>query len=428
MRCPATPEQRSAANGSRLRGLAQQSLIVVLQRFSDQDHPWQTRVLRACAPILRIPRSTPSVTLVTRHEDVLHILEHPESFVAPFGPRLPGDFIAGVDGPKHERYVREMRAVIRDGDPDRIRDLTTPMAEDAIRRARAAGTMDVGAELVQPIYQRIIADYLGLSGLDAARLWQWTEDIFENIFLNFANWPAIQRRADVANAQFQEQVSALIATAKQRPGDERFPADSVLRRMIERQSLAPSEALSDAEMATGLIGLAIGWLWHGARTALIVVDSLLSHPRWLALARAAATAPEDDDQLRRVLWEVLRFRPVQQFIPRICEVQTAFDDRSGRPRTIRRGELVLAGTQSAMHDARAIPSPETFDSTRADTQYLIFGWGSHACPGEPITRLQLPAMLRPLLEIENLTRADTAAGRLTWHGPRAIGLSVAVPR
>jgi cytochrome P450 len=161
--------------------------------------------------------------------------------------------------------------------------------------------------------------------------------------------------------------------------------------------------------------MAIGWLWHGARSATLAVDELLARPEALALAREAAW-DGDLEQLRRLLWEVYRFRPVQPRVSRRCTAETVLAADTPRARRVPSGAMVFAGSHSAMWDETAVPDPEDFDATRADGQYLVFGGGPHRCPGEHVMGVQLPALLAPLLRSDGLQRAPGLAGVTRWEG------------
>jgi cytochrome P450 len=125
-----------------------------------------------------------------------------------------------------------------------------------------------------------------------------------------------------------------------------------------------------------------------------------------------------------VLWEVLRFRPVQAGLYRTCIRDTTIAPGTARERRVRAGTPVFVGTHSAMWDETAIPNPAVFDHTRSDDQYLIFGDGLHRCFGERIERVQLPAMLAPLLRAGRLRRAPGSDGKLRWQGPSPDGFRV----
>lgn len=353
----------------------------------------------------------PSVVVVTRRDDVDEVLDDPAAFVFPYLDHLPGEFLLGSRPAEHRRQRAELDAVLRREDTDRLRRLAAGEAAACVERGRRSGRMDVVTELVHPVLDVVLDDYVGTPGPDPETRLRWARDLFEHIFLNRGALRSVAQRAEVAGRQMDAHVASLIAEVRNDPTGP----DTLLRRLLERQETAPGTALDDAEIRGNVIGMAIGWLWHGARSAVLAVDELLDRPDALAYARDAAR-DEDLEQLRRLLWEALRFRPVQIGLPRRCVAETTLAVGTPWARRIPRGTTLLVGTHSAMWDETAVPDPEDFDATRAESQYRVFGSGPHRCPGEPVMGVQLPALLAPLLRSEELRRAPGRAGRLRWDG------------
>jgi cytochrome P450 len=428
---PSAASSLSAASRRRQLLLAdlQQAMLVGMERVFDRDHPRFYRALRRHHPVARFRWPVP-MTAVSRREDVLTVLSDPQTFEAAYGPHLPGPFVLGLEGKAHDRYAAELREVIRAEDAPYVGRLAAETARLSLNLRWPRGTLDVGSDVVHPALDLVIAEYLGIPGPDEQpnrrqqTQWQWAEDMFEDIFLNSADKSTIRERAKIASDQMGAHVGSLVAARRR---TESGLGDDVLGRLLKRQNVAPTTALNDDEVVFSMIGLAIGWLWHGARAALIAVDTLLDDPVKLAEARRAAQDTEDPDRLRRVLWETLRFRPVQPFLLRTCTRDTVIAPGTDHERRVSRETLLAVGTHSAMWDTDAIPCPDRYDTTRSDDQYLIFGRGAHACLGEPIARVQLPALLRPLLQIDGLQRAKGSAGRLRWSGPRPVGLKITWP-
>jgi cytochrome P450 len=365
-----------------------------------------------------IPRVFGTV-VVTRRDDVLAVLADTAHFALPYGPRLPGRFVLGLTGAALERDQAELRAVVRPDDLEFLKGLAESEAERRVAAAAAIGGLDVGSGLVHPVLDTVVARYLGVAAPDPVTGLRWSRDLFQDLFLNVAGLASVRRRAQRAATEMGSHIDHLIAARRAAPDRP----DDVLGRLLDRQHVAPETALSDTEIRTSLIGLALGWLWHGAKAPLIALDELLDRPDAFDAARAAARA-RDPEALRRVLWEVLRFRPVQAGVNRVCIRDTTIAPGTAWERRVRAGTPVLVGTHSAMWDETAVPDPAVFDPTRAEGQYLIFGDGLHRCFGERIVRVQLPAMLGPLLRADGLRRAPGAEGKLRRQGPSPDGFRV----
>jgi cytochrome P450 len=390
-----------------------------VQRALDTNRIARADLLRRHFPVLRLG----SLVVVTRRDDVVDILTRPDTFSLPYASRLHGRFLLGLEGDEHAAGVAELRRVLRNEDVPRVAALVSSTSEEIVERCRAQGELDVGTDLVYPVMIRSVMDYLGLREVDPDDLLRWSREMFQNIFLNPADLPEVSERARQAQLRMNAVVAQVVERVRTSPSMRSDAEQTVVARMVtERRELTAED--SD-DIRDNLVGLAIGWLWHGARAALIATDEVLKRPDLLARARTAAT-DEDLPALRRVLWEVLRFRPVQPGLFRECVKSGVIGPGTSRERRVRQGDRVFVGTHSAMWDEAAVPDARDFLAERAEGQYLIFGAGSHTCLGLEIMRVQLPALLAPLLREPGLQRAFGLPGRLRYRGAAVDGFLVTV--
>jgi cytochrome P450 len=405
----------AVARGRDLRAGLERAVVTRPPRWLETGTRSRLTLLRRHQPVLALGRR---VAVLTRRDDVLAVLHDPATFPLPYGRRLPGAFVLGLAGPEFERQRAELTAVL-DDDEQRLRDLVARPAELRVRAAGQRGYCDVGADLVHPLLDEVVGRMLGVSGPDATTLLRWARAMFLDIFLNLPDLAAPREEAERAAAEMTAHFDRLVSERRAAGRG----ADDVLGRLLDRQARRVPTALTDAQIVDSLIGLAIGWLWHGAKACLVAVDELLARPDALVLARDAARR-DDLDALRRVLWETLRFRPVQPGVFRSCAHDVTLGAGSPDARPVRRDGHLFVGTHSAMWDEAAVPDPARFDATRAEGQYLVFGAGPHRCLGEPIMRVQMPALLAPLLAVDGLHRDPGPAGRLRWDGATPAELRV----
>jgi cytochrome P450 len=389
-----------------LRASIQQGAITAPERFFDFRNVSGLKLLRSHRPIARIG----TTFVVARRHDVLAVLEDPRTFPTPYTSGLAAGFVLGLTGAKYDEQKAALGAALRAPALD-----VGSHARSCVDRVES-DRLAVGSELVRPVLVELVSRYLGVRELRRESLIRWTQAIFQDIFLNNYQLSCIHERAEDATRQFRAAVRSEVRARRQAldmPGGRGPVTDDMLTRLL---TPARGRGLSEDQIVDNLIGLAIGWLWHGAKAAILAVDGLLDRPHALSLARTAAQAGEREE-LRRIIWEVLRFRPVQVGVPRTCARAAVLGAGTPHRTDIPAGAIVLAGTHSAMWDETAIPDPHHFDPTRSDQQYLIFGHGTHKCMGEPIMRRQLPELLMPLLARDGLTRASGRPGRLSWVGP-----------
>jgi cytochrome P450 len=74
-----------------------------------------------------------------------------------------------------------------------------------------------------------------------------------------------------------------------------------------------------------------------------------------------------------------------------------------------------------MFDERIVESPNDFRTDRPPYLDMHFGYGLHTCFGQYVNRVQIPGILKPLLQRPGLRRA----GELQFQGPFPSSLAVA---
>jgi cytochrome P450 len=82
---------------------------------------------------------------------------------------------------------------------------------------------------------------------------------------------------------------------------------------------------------------------------------------------------------------------------------------------------VMLMTHAGMFDAEIFQRPTELRADRPATSYLHYGAGIHACAGAALSNLQVPMLVRKLLE-----RDFRATGKLNWSGPFPNSLPVTV--
>src|SRR5207302_590010 len=122
----------------------------------------------------------------------------------------------------------------------------------------------------------------------------------------------------------------------------------------------------------------------------------------LVRAPAAAAKADDDDALSDLIFEALRFRPINPMVVRVAKEDYSLAAGEQHQTLIRKGTTVFALTWSAMFDPRVLQAPEEFRPDRPDYHYMHFATGRHACYGRYISRIQVPQILKPLLKLEGL--------------------------
>jgi cytochrome P450 len=382
------------------RSTVERAMISWPERLFDRNSVSAMGPLRRRRPIARLGRTV----LVTRWADATAVLADGETFPASYSEGLAGGSVLGQLGGRRAAVRQLLIDELKQEDLEGLERLAAEGA--AARVADSSGRLAVGRELVRPTLLDSVATYVGVESDQPERLVWLARAAFQAIFLNPLGLATVRDEGRLAVALWDQEVRRVL----RRRGDGLEGSDDLATRLLLQHR---SGRLTEQEVVDNLVALAIGWLVHGAKAAMVALDTLLSRPEELSAASGAAQEG-DVERLRGILWEVLRFRPVQVGVLRRCEDSAVLAGGAPRETTIRGGDSLLVCTHAAMWDEELRPEPERFDAG-TDGRHLHFGWGEHRCLGEAIMGRQLPAMLMPLLALDTLERAG-AGGKLSWAG------------
>jgi cytochrome P450 len=107
------------------------------------------------------------------------------------------------------------------------------------------------------------------------------------------------------------------------------------------------------------------------------------------------------EMLPTAIEEVLRFRSVLHWLPRVVKRDTPYLGNA-----LKEGELVLPVFAAANRDVAQFPDPDRFDIHRSPNRHLGFGHGIHLCLGATLARLEAKVVLGELLHRYPRMRRD----------------------
>jgi cytochrome P450 len=350
--------------------------------------------------------------VVTLAEDVRAVLGDHEHFTVdlyePKMEAITGPFFLGLDDTPLARHDEAaMQAAVR---PDDMAAIGTLVLEAARGQVVAAnGSIDVVSELADPVLDRAIAEYFGTPGPDMPTQLRWARNLFEDIFINVTNDEKTHARALADAAEMRPHLDRLIDERKALSDGP----DDVLGRLLR------AGELHDIAIRHNLIGLIVGWIPTVSKALALAVEELLHRERELEGAQRAAR-DGDLELVAAYVWEALRFRPQNWGLLRKCPGGHVIAPGTERETSVPAGATVVAATLSAMNDETEVDAPDEFRTDRPYSTYMHFGHGLHRCFGEPINRVQLPALMTALLEGGPIERD----GDMEWEGPYPSSLRV----
>jgi cytochrome P450 len=383
--------------------------------------------------------------IVTKADDVREVLARFDDFTLGqfIEPGMPwGAFIMTIDWREQHALERSLlESVVNPAaDMRAIRALVVDECRRQIDIAGASGRIDAVAQIAEPVAVRVAAEYFGVPAVGSSpqRMADAMADLAGIIMVNppVGSPPFVSSRdniAQVTNAVLAQLDDAKAAIGR---GEVASLPDTLLTRLARLHSQGKQPAWFNDDWIrrylTGLIATGGATIVRATAHAL---DQILAHPDGLKLARAAAARldqnPDDPAataELRQLLYEALRFRPMLPLLIRDCPRDTVIASGTSRARIVPGGTRVLASPLAAMFDPEAVKDPWQFRAGRPADAYLLFGHGVRSCFGRYIADIAIFEILRALLRCPDLARAAGADGQVRYGGPAARGLTVTFQR
>ena len=364
--------------------------------------------LRAEAPVhpVRLPNGH-VVWLVSRYDDVVALLKDPRLVKdqrraegsKPFS-RLPGVLgflqaiernMLDVDAPDHTRLRGLVHLAFTPRLVERMTVRVESLADELLRKALSAGSMDLVSAYALPIPATVIAEMLGIPPADQGRFHKWSSAVVASTagpnLLRVL--PAIWR--------FVRYIRQVIALKRAKPEDDLISA------LVQAEDAG--ERLREDELVAMVFLLVVA----GHETTVNLIGNgalaLLQFPEELARLR------DDPSFDASGVEELLRFySPVEVSTERYA--REAFQVASV---TIPRGSLVYGVLSSANRDETQFERPNVLDLGREKNRHLAFGQGIHYCLGAPLARLEGQIALRKLLTRCPSLRLAVPESTLCWR-------------
>jgi len=344
--------------------------------------------------------------LLTRYDDISRALKDPRFSAARSAAmfeRMPPDlredtrplqraftlWLLMMDPPSHTRLRGLVGKAFVPSLVASLRPRIQRLADEAIDRVAARGSLELIADLAQPIPAIVIAELLGVDPAEHHRFKQWSDDL------------ALMELGPRGFRQAQDSMLAMMA----------YLGEVVAARRVEpradlvSQLLAAEDAgqfLDEDELLANCV--LILFAGHETTTNLIGngILELLRHPDQLALVR------DDPGLVGPAVEELLRFHGPIQRVRR-----TLLESIELGGKQLRAGDAVWLLVGAANRDPAVFDDPERLDVTRRPTRHLTFGFGPHFCVGAALARLEGSIVLETILRRLPALHGDLA--RLSWR-------------
>ena len=362
---------------------------ITVEELERDPYPAYAR-LRAKEPVAWV--ESVGLWLVTRWDDVQHVIKSPDVFTAETEPstlnRTFGKNLLGSEGQYHSRIRSIIQPWFRNQAighyPDEV---VAPIANDLIDAFAGRGEADIVADLAEPLSVRVLKRATGLGDhVDDDTLRRWFHELAVGA-ANFEADPEKQRVADAASAEVDQTAGRILDRLEQAPDDTLL--SSMLHTEIDGQRLTREEIQSNLKVmivgglqaVTDLIGIS---LW-----------ALLLHPE------QAESVAADPELITPAIEEAARWHA-----PVGTSTRQATQDTELCGVKLEKGALIAAVLASANRDERYWNEPDRFDIEAHRRPHLAFAGGAHVCVGALLARYEARTTLRVLLERLRNLRLD----------------------
>lgn len=320
--------------------------------------------------------------VVTRYPDVVTVLHHfsadrtptPEYLgkigLTEFAPiaQVMVKQMLFLDPPAHTRIRRLASYAFTPNRVAVLRDHIRDIVKDLIDAVMQKGSLDVIAELAEPLPYTVTAEMLGVPVQDAPQLKAWSQDFAEmlgNFQHNPERAPRVRRSLDEMTGYFQSATREI----------QRHPRAGLIHSFLTAE--AEGDRYTEEEVIANTIVTMVG----GQETTTNLIGNgvltLLRNPEELARLKA------DLSLIPSAVEEMLRYEPPSQHTARLapCDVEL------GGKKILNR-QAVIAVMAAGNRDPQRFPEPDRFDVTRKDNRHLSFGWAAHFCFGAALARIE----------------------------------------
>lgn len=355
---------------------------------------------RGLFPVLNVG----SKVFVFRDADVREILKRDRDFTLrqinyDNIARHIGPFILGMDdGEEYQRDIQILRSVVRKDDVERIGKFVKWTADDLLDQVE--GEFDMVSAFTRLTPLKLLGEYFGTPGPNAADMYRWNRTLFWDVFLELKENPELRERANQCAQEMAAYLDGLMAELKSVLNSGTRLADNLLTRLLALQQGSHPE-LTDEWIRGNISGIFLGALEPTNKSLVNILGELYNRPEKLKAAQTAAQAG-DTKAVAGFAWEALRFHPNAPALLRYADKEQFIGGEGRKKRKIKAEKEIFLMSLSAMFDSRAVKNPKAFDPARPFSTYLYFGLGLHTCYGNHVNFVAIPEMLAAVLRRPNL--------------------------
>ena len=345
------------------------------------DHPHDAyRELRTQCPVHRGNFAGHPSVYVSRFEDVMWALRHPDVFsssaealdMGQDQPLIP----LQVDPPEHTQYRRLLNPEfvpreIAKLEPD-VRTLVNQLLDGFADRGRC----DFHEEFATPLPSTVFLALMGMPQDDLATFLRWRDQTIRPD-VEFGDLEGAARIRQQTSHEITQYFEALIDEKRANPDDRLMTR--IINASIDGRTLSRTE----------LLGICHLLLLGGLDTVTATLDCMVS---WLAEHPVERHKIVNDPTLvPSAVEELLRHQTPVMVVPRILKQDVTMGGVD-----LKAGDGVTVVLGAANSDDDEFTDAEDVDLARDPNKHVAFGAGNHLCLGAHLARLELRVALEEL--------------------------------
>ncbi len=371
--------------------------------------------------------SKPPMVLVTKDKDVRELLDNPEIFSVRLYTKkmedsVQGPYMLSQDRTKYNEEKAWMREMLTPAEMPRVKQIVKRLTQQAIREHTVHGRIDLVNSVARKVPLQLSGEFFGLPGPDLRTMYRWSRSNQYSFFHNPTNKDEINEKAKIAGQEMFTYLKDFIE-AKKASGDYKSGQTVLDRLLIKNVDTQELLFMYDGRLETNMMGTLIGGVETTQAAIVQAVEFFLDNNgengRRNLFAEAKKAAQTDNDQLlAQYIWEALRFRPVNPIVMRLALADYTLGKGTPSEYLVKKGQVVLAGTQSAMFDPERVKNPYEFRTDRGpvngrNSVYFHFGYGHHKCLGDYIAEVEVVEVVKQILLLDGLRKVDGIIGRIS---------------
>ncbi|MET7991376.1 cytochrome P450 [Amycolatopsis sp. NPDC005232] len=373
--------------------------------------------------LAKLRRETPVTRVgdfwaVLRHSDVRHVLRNPATFSSQLGgtqirdPATPEDLgyvrrmMLNMDPPEHGRLRGLLTKAFTPRAIGRLTERIEGWAHDLVAAVADRGECDFAKDVAADLPLLTLAEVFGVPEQDRRLMFDWSNRVIGFQDAEYAV-SATVRPEDVTDL-----ARAALAVRPEPGPDGSMPDPRTRAGMPDLYAYANalgeykrshpgddvmSNLMLHVDDEGGRVSIAefenLFWLFSVAGNETLRnglpggLAALLQHPeQYRKLLDDRSLLPGAVEEMLRWWTPVMHFR------------RTATEDTRLSDVDIKAGDKVVVWFSSANRDETVFADPDAFDVSRAPSEHLTFGHGSHFCLGSHLARVQMRALFEAVLE------------------------------